>query len=197
MVIERLESLEKGKRKVWMDDGTSFAIYRSEGKGLELKEGAELSSEEYQKIVEKILIPRARRRAMHLLERMDRTEAQLREKLQMGGYPREAVEEAVAFMKGYHYIDDLRYACSYVRCRQENKSRRQLSMELYQKGISKDMVQQALEEEYGEEDETPKILKWMEKKRYDAGQADRKQKQRMYQFLMRKGFSSGDILRVL
>jgi len=41
------------------------------------------------------------------------------------------------------------------------------------------------------------ILKWIEKRKYKIGESDIKEKQKMYQFLMRKGFCSEDILHVL
>ena len=63
--------------------------------------------------------------------------------------------------------------------------------------MAKDFVQQALEEEYCEENERDLILKWTQKKQYSSETADLKEKQKMYQFLLRKGFHWNDILYVL
>lgn len=197
MVIERVEEYGKGKVTVYLEDGSSFAMYRRELRHFDLEPGAELTSEQFETIHRDILMPRARKRAMHLLEQMDRTEAQLCEKLRQNGYPEDIVEDAIAYVKKFHYVDDLRYASNYVRCRSQSKSWRQLSLELMRKGISREIVEQALGEEYEEADETAKIMRWVEKKHYDAGTADFKEKQKMYQFLMRKGFCSEDILRVI
>ena len=133
----------------------------------------------------------------HLLEKMDRTEAQIREKLRQGFYPEEIIEDAVAYVKGYHYLDDSRYAENYVRNQMEKKSPRKIQMELMAKGIDRELAEKALEEECQRENEQELILKWVEKKHYSAQTADLKEKQRMYQFLMRKGFQSDDILHVL
>ena len=70
-------------------------------------------------------------------------------------------------------------------------------MELLRRGVAKDFVQQALEEEYCEENERDLILKWTQKKQYSSETADLKEKQKMYQFLLRKGFHWNDILYVL
>lgn len=196
-MISRIEQKERGKQKIYLEDGTGFVLYQKERKTLELVPEMELSSEDYQRILQDILIPRAKKRAMHLLEKMDRTEAQLREKLSQNEYPKEAIEAAVDYVKGYHYIDDLRYAENYIRCRCENQSRRQLALKLSQKGVDRGYIDRALEEAYGEEEESSKILRWLEKKQYDRETADVRQKQRMYQFLMRKGFRSGDILSLI
>ncbi len=196
-MINRIEPLERGKRKIVLEDGKSLVLYRKEARDLELAPDMELTAEAYQEILKNILIPRAKKRALHLLEKMDRTESQLQEKLRQNEYPPEAIEAAIEYVKGYHYIDDLRYAENYIHYRCRDKSRRQLALELSRKGVARECIGQALEEAYGEEEEAPKILRWLEKKHYDRETADVRQKQRMYQFLMRKGFCSEDILSLI
>lgn len=197
MQIIRISELDKKRVKIVLEDKTCFPLYKTEQRRYDLAEGEELSREQFQEIREDILIKRARRRTMYLLEQMDRTEAQLREKLRQGYYPEDIIENAIAYVKGYHYVDDLRYAQNYVRTRKGKKSQRKLQMELLAKGVAKTMIQQALEEEYQQESEQELILKWIEKKHYCAQEADLKEKRRMYQFLLRKGFQADDILHVL
>ena len=83
------------------------------------------------------------------------------------------------------------------RNHKDQKSQRIIEVELLRRGVAKDFVQQALEEEYCEENERDLILKWTQKKHYSSETADLKEKQRMYQFLLRKGFHWNDILYVL
>ena len=193
----QISGLDKKRMRIFLEDGRSFVLYRGEVRRYSLEEGAELSAGQYEEICSEILKKRARRRTMHLLEKMDRTEAQIREKLRQGFYPEEIIEDAVAYVKGYHYLDDSRYAENYVRNQREKKSRRKIQMELMAKGIDRELAEQTLEEECQRENEQELILKWVEKKHYSAQTADLKEKQRMYQFLMRKGFQSDDILHVL
>lgn len=197
MIITQMDSFGKDKLLITLDEEISFCLYQKEVHHLQLEPGAELTDTRYQEIRKEILIPRARKRTMYLLEKMDRTEAQLREKLRQGRYPEDIIENAIAYVKGFHYVDDLRYAESYVRCYSQSKSRRLLYQELVGKGVPRDLIEQALEEEYETEDESAKIVRWLEKKHYSAEEADPKQRQRMYQFLLRKGFRSGDVLRLL
>lgn len=197
MIIAQMDSFGKDKLLITLDEEISFCLYQKEVHHLQLEPGAELTDTLYQEIRKEILIPRARKRTMYLLEKMDRTEAQLREKLRQGRYPEDIIENAIAYVKGFHYVDDLRYAESYVRCYSQSKSRRRLYQELVGKGVPRDLIEQALEEEYETEDESAKIVRWLEKKHYSAEEADPKQRQRMYQFLLRKGFRSGDVLRLL
>ena len=60
---------------------------------------------------------------MHLLENSDRTEYQLRQKLLESEYPEDLVVDAIDYVKGYHYVDDARFADCYVRLRGASKSR--------------------------------------------------------------------------
>lgn len=197
MQIIRISELDKKRVKIVLEDRTCFPLYKAEQRRYDLTEGEELLEQQLLEIREEILIKRARKRTMHLLERMDRTEAQLREKLRLGYYPEDVIEDAIAYVKSYHYVDDLRYAQNYVRAHKEQKSQRKLQMELLAKGVPKQMAQQALAEEYQQQNEKELILKWIEKKQYCAQEADLKEKRRMYQFLLRKGFQADDILYVL
>ncbi len=139
---------------------------------------------------------KARHRALYLLERMDRTEQELRRKLEQN-YPLDIVEETIEYVKSYHYIDDLRYAKNYIQYKGQTRSRRQMQQELrLKKGISREILEEAFAEVSGE-DESLLIRRWMEKKKIDPKTAGREELQRFYQFLMRRGFCSEDIRRAL
>lgn len=141
---------------------------------------------------------RAKLRCMHLLEKRDYTEKQLRDKLRTGKtiYAQETIDEAIAYVKSYGYVDDAAYACRYVECMKEKKSRRQIEQELYQKGISREFAAAAFEQaEMVPEEEL--IRYWLEKKHFVPEEADQKEMRRMYAFLARKGFSGETIGHML
>ena len=141
-------------------------------------------------------IRRARHRALHILERSDRTEQELRAKLERN-YRAEAVEDAISYVKQYHYLDDRRYAVNYLNSRGRVKSRRQVEQELlYKNGISKEILEEA-RTEAELQDEREQIRRWMEKKQIHPETADPNELRRFYLFLMRRGFRSEDILSEL
>ncbi|MBQ4373989.1 MAG: regulatory protein RecX, partial [Lachnospiraceae bacterium] len=111
-----------------------LVLYKREVKTYGLEAGEELSEEAYQRILEETLIPRAKRRAMHLLEKQDRTRKNLEDKLRESDYPQTAIDAAIAYVESFHYIDDERYARSYVHFHQEGKSKRRIQQDLMQKG---------------------------------------------------------------
>ena len=123
MYIERIEQLEKGRRRLVFETGERLVLYKGEIRSYDLSEGQDIPETLYQELLCDVLGKRATKRAMHLLEKQDRTEYQLREKLRQNEYPKEAVEQAIAYVKSYHYIDDLRYATTYISYQQKKKSR--------------------------------------------------------------------------
>lgn len=196
MYITEIQPCEKGRRKVLFEEGGCLILYAKEIRQLNLCEGQDICEEEYQRILVEILGTRAKRRAMYLLQRMDQTESQLREKLARNEYPQEAIEIALDYVKRYHYIDDHRFCCSYIRVRQENKSRQKLKLELMQKGVDRDVIDNALEEAY-EAQEEDMIRELLHKKQFLQKKDDPKECHKIFQFLMRRGFRAEEIRRVM
>jgi regulatory protein len=194
--VSEYKAAEKGKLHLSFDNGTTMMLYRSEASKFHLQQDAALSESEFSCLLHDVVGKRAKKRALHLLEQMDRTEHQLRQKLALGGYPQECIDSAIAYVKSYHYLDDYRYACTFVRYAQEKMSRRQILGKLSAKGISREVMSRALEDTY-EASETEQIRELLQKRRFVPGQSDETEFRRTYQYLMRRGFSSGDVLRAM
>ena len=196
MEITKIQALTKQKYRIFLDGESAFAGYKGELSRYHLEEGAVLPPEVYEELVNRVLKKRATLRAMHILERTDKTEAQLRRKLEESEYPKEAVESAIAYVTSYGYLDDRRYAEHYIEWKKQGKGKARLKMELVQKGISREIIEEVLEStDFGETREM--IRQIILKKRKTDIPMNEKEKQRIYGFLMRKGFSSSDILAVM
>ncbi len=194
VAVNNYEALGKGRYRVAFDNGVSCILYRSEAAQLSIEVQCSLTDENYDYLINEIVGKRAKKRAMHILEQMDRTEHQLREKLAKGEYPQECIDSAVEYVKKYRYLDDERFASSYVRYHQEKLSRQQLSVKLTQKGVSKDIIAEALEMEY-EADDGEKIRNLLSKRHFDPDNTDRQENNKIYQYILRRGFKSSDILK--
>lgn len=194
VAVNNYEALGKGRYRVAFDNGVSCILYRSEAAQLSIEVQCSLTDENYDYLINEIVGKRAKKRAMHILEQMDRTEHQLREKLAKGEYPQECIDSAVEYVKKYRYLDDERFASSYVRYHQEKLSRQQLSVKLSQKGVSKDIIAEALEMEY-EADDGEKIRNLLSKRHFDPDNTDIQENNKIYQYILRRGFKSSDILK--
>jgi len=188
MQVLRIEtgSPRSKKRKVVLDTGESFCLYGSEMRRFQVVEG-DLPEETYEEILWQVLYPRARKRAYHLISRRDYTYHALEEKLIQGGYPAPARDKVLSELTELSYINDQEYAASYIRMYQSAKSKQQMMQGLLRKGISKDVIQKALEEEYAG-DEGELILSLLRKKGYCAETSDEKQRAKMYRYLRYRGF---------
>ena len=144
-------------------------------------------------------IRNARRKAMQLLEHMDRTEKALSDRLRQAGFSERAAADAMAYVKSYGYIDDSRYARTYIACRMETKSRQKLIQELQQKGVDRQTAAEAWEEEAAlkQPDERVILRRYIEKK-YEANtELNEKEMRRLQGYLVRRGFQFHDISSVL
>ncbi len=196
MEILSLVKLSKGRAKICLAGGADFVLYKKEYESYGIEEGGELSDADYEEIIREIIIPRCKKRALHLLEKQDRSEKNLRDKLKEGGYSPEVIDVAIDYINSYGYLDDARMAASHIRFYQDSRSKQRIKQDLMGKGISPEVIERVLEEEYAG-DESALIETLLEKKKYDKDNATYEERAKMYRFLAGRGFSSDCINRVL
>lgn len=200
MIVTDIVEMSKTKVEVCIDDELRFALYKNELRKFAIRKDCELSRETYDTIMGEVLLKRAKLRCMNLLKARDYTKYQLITKLRQGRYPEEIIDAAVAYVSSYGYVDDLRYARSYMEYAGQSKSRRQIEQNLAQKGISAEDIRQACEEcmeddSFAEEEEL--IRRLLDKKHFDRQNATYKECQKLVGFLYRKGFGLDKIYRVV
>lgn len=197
MTVTRIEPVLKTKYKIFIDGQFAFAVYKGELSRYHIREGEELAAETFEKIRNEVILKRAKLRAMHLLEDMDRTESALREKLKLGLYPEDIIEEAVRYVKSFGYIDDARYALHFVESRKDTRSRKEIYAQLMRKGVSQEEIEQAFEAGFSRDAEQGAIRRLIIKKHLNPAQATPEELQKLYGFLSRKGFRYDDIRQVI
>lgn len=196
MIVTQIESINKTRCKVYIDGQLAFVLYKGELSRYKLRENKEIDEETYDEIVNQVLAKRAKLYCMNLLKTMDKTEHQLRQKLREKSYPQEISDRAIDYVKSFKYVDDSRYASHYIDYKGKSKSRQQIVMELQRKGVPHEVINQVYEEKQPA-DEEALIRRLAEKKKFNPSTATPQEKQKLYMFLMRKGFASRDIGRVL
>ncbi len=201
MLVTQVTELSKSRSKVSIDQEFAFVLYKGELRLYHIKEGEEIRPEDYRTILQEVLPKRAKLRAMNLLQGREYTTAQLRTKLQQGYYPTEVIEQAIAYVASFHYIDDLRYAVDYITYHENSRSRRRIEQDLQGKGISAITIEEAWQnwrENGGVQNEQNMILELIRKKHYDPDtETDWKERQKIYAFLARKGFSAEAIRKAI
>jgi regulatory protein len=138
--------------------------------------------------------------ALHLLGRRELSVKQLRERLLDREHSREDVERAIELLAENRAVDDARVAAAYARTALKVKGRGRLRVqrELHEMGIDKDVASQALAEAFGDAEERSMIARALEKKLRGKKKIDTPAEYaRVYQFLMRQGFSPGAVTAAL
>ena len=197
MQITDIKSVSKTKFKVYLDGQFAFTLYKGELFRYRIQEDGELSEEVYQEIREKVVLKRAKLRAMHLLNDMDRTESQLRTKLLNGDYPADIADEAIAYVKSFGYINDESYIRRFIESRKNSNSKKEIYALLMKKGVDMERVREILSEYYSAEDSLNAIRDLLRKKRYDPKSATDQEMRKIYGYLARKGFGYEDIRQVI
>jgi regulatory protein len=137
---------------------------------------------------------------LHLLGRRELSVKQLRERLLDREHTREDVDRAVDLLLENKALDDARVAGAYVRTALKIKGRGRLRIqrELQMIGIAKEVAAEALADAFGEVDERSLITKALAKKlRPPKTITTPAEYARIFQFLMRQGFSPATITAVL
>ena len=200
MLVTQISEASKSRYRVYLDGQFAFVLYKGELRQFQIKENQELSQESYQQIMTQILPKRAKLRSMNLLQSRDYTRKQLEDRLTQGDYPPECIEEAIAYVESYGYIDDRRYARDFIEYHIQTKSRTRIETDLMRKGVAQDVIRAAFDElgNMGvEQDESEIIRDLLRKKKYCPDTATKQEQQKIYGFLFRKGFSSETIMKAL
>ena len=200
MTVTGIKEITKSRMKIDIDGAFAFVLYKGELRIYGIKENQELSEENYQKILIEVLPKRAKLRAMNLLKSRAYTAFQLREKLEAGGDPKKIIEEAIDYVASFGYVNDSQYAMDFIEYNKEKKSKNRIFMDLYKKGISKELIEEAWKDAVGEdrqELEKEQIIHWIQKKNFPLETASLREKQKMMAFLYRKGFTNELIRSVL
>lgn len=138
---------------------------------------------------------RAKKKAMALLLHNDRTEWQLRDKLTKSGFSEEAVDEAVEYVRSFHYIDDERYAVRFVEIYHETRSIKRLRQDLYKRHVPDEYIETAIEN-IGNDDSAA-LNHELERIGQKLVGMSYEEKQKAAAKLYRKGFRMEDIMERL
>jgi regulatory protein len=137
---------------------------------------------------------------LHLLGRRELSVRQLRERLRDREHSDDDVNRAIELLIENRALDDRRVAAAYVRTaiKVKGRGRLRIQRELQAMGIEKEIAGEALAAAFGEVDERSLIAKALQKKlRNKPKIASAAEYARVYQFLMRQGFSPGAVTAAL
>ncbi len=133
----------------------------------------------------------AKDKALRLLGFRAHSEKELLEKLRRAGANPEDFDEIVAFLKEYNFINDSEYARRYAKDLQNLKryGKRRIILELKNKGISEEDIENALLEL---SEDTEDVLLLLVRKKL-SGNFDRKNIDRAFRYFAYRGYDFDEI----
>jgi regulatory protein len=135
--------------------------------------------------------------ALRLLGRREYTTAELADKLEQRGYDAQAIADLTTALRSERALDDRRVADAHVRAasRIKRRGRLRIERELIARGVDRSVVHDAVAE-LAPDDDLAAIRQILVRKRVPA-RLDQAARRRLFQHLMRRGFSADAISKVL
>jgi regulatory protein len=194
-VITKIETQNKNpKRKsIYLDDQFAFGLNQEIVYRYGLREGDRLAQKKIDEILKSEERRKAKEKALNYLSYRARSEKEIKDKLKKKEFPGTIIDEVISDLKRLNLVDDFEFASLWIKDRLEHKPKgeRILKLELFKKGIKKEIIQKALEEFYPSKTEEMEIaLELVKKKERRYKDLDKMvAKRRLFNFLLRRGFS--------
>lgn len=108
------------------------------------------------------------------------------------------VELVTRRLKDNGYLNDAKYAAAYSAFRRDNEKfgRRRIVTDLKMKGVVGEVVEKAVDDTFSEVDDERQAREYLQRKRVKKP-SDQKQAARIFRQLMRAGFASKTIFKIL
>lgn len=160
-----------------------------------LKVGMILDDEQFEQIMHDSEFERTKSKALWRLSVRDYAAKELAGKLYRE-FDREITDEVICLLLDSDVLDDERFAqnLAYEMSELRHLSRRNIRLELLKRGVSRDIADEVCEEL--PDDEVPAIIEQIQL-RYSNCFDDEKDRRRMFNGLVRKGYSYDDIKRAI
>ncbi len=191
--ITKIEAQKQRKQRVsvYLDDEFAFGLDSSVFVQFDLKKGDILTKARIKDILQDEEKKRVKEKAFQYLAGRAHSEKELQTKLRQKGFAEELITTVISELKEAKFLDDVKFAFSFARSRIVKKpmGARLLRQELWRKGLKPEIIDKALTEAYSakRQEDIARELVESKKDRY-KDLDENKQKKRLNDFLLRRGF---------
>lgn len=132
--------------------------------------------------------------ALRLITQKDRTEKELRTKLSQKGYDENIIEDEIAFLTEYGYINDKNYTERFINDAINLKKwgKMRIRTELLRKGIDREIADIAIEDAF-KQDCDDMVLEQLKSRFKDSDLSNIKERTRIFNYFLRRGYSAEEI----
>ena len=192
MRIERIEASrhKKGRVLVFLADGACLKITEQELLDFGLRAGDELDKPTLDRLKEAAGVSNVKATAADLIGKRAMSRRDLERKLQEKGASEAEARYAAEWLEAIGAINDADYAALLVRhCAQLGYGPARIRDKLYEKGVPRELWEDALDTLPDQSEDVDRFLR----SKLRGGLPDEKEKKRLTDALLRRGFSWGDV----
>lgn len=149
---------------------------------------------------EEWLFTNCKEHSLYIITNYSKTEYELRKKLkQRQKYTDEIIDKTIEFLKKYNYLNDEDFAKRFIEIHKDTKSKRYIKQKLLIKGIDNKTIDKVFLDNDDTFDDYSVAIKLINKKypEYKEGNLDMTLKQKIYNYLYRKGISYDIISNII
>lgn len=203
-IITRIARQKKDPQRVsiFIDGSFAFGVHQEVLLEHELRKGVRLSVDAQRQAVLADDRVRARMRAFDLLGYRSRSAYELMQRLRRDGFNEASIEAAVTRLRELGYIDDKSFARDFAASRLASKGYgpHRIARELRSRGVDGAIIDEVVADQFANGDiELVEARAFARKRmpRLEREQDPLKRRKKLYDALMRRGYSSDVIRRVL
>ncbi|MCP4137970.1 MAG: RecX family transcriptional regulator [bacterium] len=186
------------KVRVEFDNGERFDLPFEIVSRFRLSTGTEINEETYTRLFEEWTRFRCKRKALDYLAIRNRSTSEMKLALKKKKFPSDMIDETVEELVTAGYINDMDFALRFVKSKIKSKSigENLLRKELFQKGLSREIIDQALEEGGARDIDFERLYETAQKK-YKSSEGKKNRMQKLSYFLYQRGFKSETVNQIL
>ena len=177
------------KYKVFVDEQFWTILFDETIINFQLNKNENYSQEFLQEVLKQGEKKLALNNAFNLLSRYSKTEKELVNYLKNKKYSNETISYVLQKLNEFNFLNDETYAKNYVNIRKKTKGKKVIEYELKMKGVSAEIIEEALKEIENQQEE----ILILAKKFFKNKEKDLKIKEKLFRHLASKGFDFDEI----
>lgn len=197
MIINEIRDINDRYKVVYFDNGFFFKAKNWEISRLKLAVDMDVQGDLYDKLYKEFGIRRCRYKAVDILSRADNSQTQIRRKLSDAYFAPQVIDEVIHELISRKYIDDERFASSYILGNSSNKSKFQIRQKLYEKGVDSVLADRLLDDLYEDRNEENIITKQLKRYADFDGNISKEKIDKILMSFYRKGIYQNEVMKII
>ncbi len=179
------------RRSIFLDGRFFCGVNEDVAAKFHLERGMEIDEGKLKELLYEEEISKAKSYVYRILARRMYTTREIRDKLVERGYVDKIIEDVIATLERYGYLNDKTYAQEWIESRMRSKPKGKIALrrELESKGIDRSIIEDALSQAFDQSKESEMALDLARRKARSFNADDPvAAKRKLQSFLLRRGF---------